>query len=122
MWNRSAVMSRLDAIETLIATNQEILMATLKDVQASQAAEDAEIKTLISDYQTTQASVTALQATIAGLQAAGGASPADLDSLKADADATTAQISAALAPVGSTPAAPAPAAPLATGPVPNPTA
>lgn len=95
-------MKRFEFVEAKL----EKIMATLAEVQASQAAEDADIKNLITAYQTTQASVTALQAQIAALQGAGGASATDLDALKADADATKAQIDAALAPA--TPAAPAP--------------
>ena len=96
----------------------EKIMATLADIQASQAAEDAEVKTLILAFQAAQASIAASATQLAALQAQVAAgSPitsANLDAIKADMDATTASMAAVLpapTPAASAPAAPAPSAP-----------
>ena len=91
-------------IAAQLAKMENKIMATLADIQASQAAEDDEIKSLISAFQAEQTAIAANTATIASLQAqiAAGAvvSAADLDKLKADMDAQSAAMAAVLpAPV-----------------------
>ena len=76
-------------ISAQLAKLENRIMATLADIQASQAAEDAEIKSLIAAFQAEQTALAANTATIASLQAqiATGSvvTAADLDKLKADA-------------------------------------
>lgn len=100
--NIEANITKLGHQLDILQHNQELTIATLAEVQASQAAEDAQIKALITAAQTTQAALVSASAQIAALQAqiAAGSSvtSADLDSLKADMDAQAAAMGAVLAP------------------------
>lgn len=93
--------------QKIIIANQEKQMATLAEIVADQASSSAELKTLITQGQTTAANLASVSAQPAALQAAGGASPSDLDGIKATIDADKAAMDAALAPAGPQPNPPA---------------
>lgn len=103
----TAIAAGQTAVLSAIQTQGVKIMASLADVQASQAAEDTEIKALIVAAQAAQSTLTQQSVQIAALQAqiAAGSpvTAADLDAIKADMDAQAAAIGTALAP-----AAPAP--------------
>lgn len=79
-------------------------MATVAEILASQAAEDAEIKALIAQAQASAQALKDASAQIADLQAkasAGqGIDPAALDTVKADMDAQAAAMASALSSSG----------------------
>lgn len=83
---------------------QDRIMATVAEILASQAAEDAEIKALIAQAQASAQALKDASAQIADLQAkasAGqGIDPAALDTVKADMDAQAAAMASALSSSG----------------------
>jgi hypothetical protein len=123
---REAISAKLNSQASSnqsLHTKANKIMATLKELQDAQSAEDVKITDLITVMQSTQTSLASAAATIEDLKAqiaAGqGISPADLNDLKADMEKQAAAIGAVL-PGSVVPApAPAPAAPAPVEADPN---